>query len=94
MTAPLVKASGYSFWVTPRLSSGWEGLVRIDQLTPDADLDEQECTRTILGVAYWITRPGNVTAAVLFDYDGVTSTSFIPARPKEQRFSVHALLNF
>ena len=94
VAAPLSKASGYSFWMTPRLDKGWEGLVRIDHLTPNTDLDQQERTRTILGLAYWLRGPGNVTAAVLLDYEGVTAVNFVPTQPKQRRFSLHTLVNF
>jgi hypothetical protein len=94
VTAPLVEATGYSLWATPRVGGGWEGLVRVDRLTPNADLDSQERTRTILGVAYWLAGPGNTTAALLFDYEDVKQVNFVPARPRERRFALHALVNF
>src|SRR6187397_1209884 len=38
-TAPKVESQGYSIWVTPKQgmdSTGWEGLLRYDHLTPNA----------------------------------------------------------
>jgi len=91
---PEVSGRGYSMWATPRHPSGWEGLLRYDHFTPSEDADSQTRARTILGVAYWFPHQGNVSTALLFDYDGQTFDNFVPAPPKQQRIAVHALVNF
>lgn len=86
--------SGYSIWVTPRSPSGWEALLRFDHMKPDTTLDAQARNRTILGVAYWFPHQGNVSSALLLDYDGQTFENFTPARQSERKLAVHALVNF
>ncbi len=94
VTRPEADANGYSIWATPRSPSGWELLLRYDHLKPNTLLDSQVRTRAIVGVAYWFRTQNPVMSALLFDYDGATFDEFVPARPKEQRFAVHALYQF
>jgi len=54
----------------------------------------QERQRTIAGVAYWFPHQGNVSTALLFDYDNATFTGFTPSLPTRRLYAVHALLNF
>lgn len=89
-----VDAGGFSIWATPRSRRGWEGLLRYDRLTPNTANDSQTRSRTILGLAYWFPHQGNVTAALLLDYDGQTFGGFDPAPARQQRVAVHALVNF
>ena len=53
---------------------------------------EQHQNRTIVGIAYWFPHQGNVSAAILVDYDAQSSTTS-PAHPT-QGVSMHGLLNF
>jgi hypothetical protein len=92
--APEVDSHGYSFWATPRSSTGWEGLLRFDHLTPNTLFESQTRNRTILGVSYWFPHQGNVSSALLLDYDAATSNNFIPDRPTDRRIALHALVNF
>jgi hypothetical protein len=94
VTKPRADGRGYSFWVTPRAKNGWEALLRYDHMTPDSSLGSQTRTRTIAGVAYWFPHQGNVSSALLFDYDGQSFHNYTPALPKQQRIAVHALVNF
>jgi hypothetical protein len=94
VTRPEADANGYSIWATPRSPSGWELLLRYDHLKPNTLLDSQVRTRAIVGVAYWFRLQTPALSALLFDYDGATFDEFLPARPKEQRFAVHALYQF
>ena len=48
----------------------------------------------IAGVAYWFPHQGRVSTALLFDFENVDNNDFVPARPDERRFAVHALVNF
>lgn len=88
-----VKSKGLSFWVTPRAPNGWEGLLRVDWIEPNKDLDSTR-TRLIGGVAYWFPHQGSVSTALLFDIEQVTNNDFVPARPDERRFAVHGLVTF
>ena len=94
VTRPEADANGYSIWATPRSAIGWELLLRYDHLKPNTLFDSQVRTRTIVGVAYWFRTQNPASAALLVDYDGATFDEFEPARPKEQRFAVHALYQF
>lgn len=91
--APEVDGRGFSVWVTPRTTMGWEGLLRYDRLEPDRSADATKA-RALFGVAYWFPLQGNVTTALLFDVEQVNYDGFAPARPTERRFALHALLNF
>ena len=88
-----VDSRGWSAFVTPRTSRGWEGLVRIDHLEPNREISGQKKHRTIAGVAYWFPHQGSVASALLFDVDNVKYTQFSPVRPAERRIAVHALVN-
>jgi hypothetical protein len=92
-SAAEVDARGFSLWATPRTTIGWEGLFRYDRLEPDTALDATK-SRTLLGIAYWFPLQGNVTTTLLFDVEQVNYDDFAPARPRERRFALHALVNF
>jgi hypothetical protein len=93
ITRAAVDGSGYSVWVTPRFTHGFEGLVRYDDLQPDDDLDAHR-RRTIAGLAYWLPHQGSVSSAVLLDYEQVNNRGFVPAQPEQKRVALHALVNF
>jgi hypothetical protein len=69
-------------------------LLRYDHLTPDANRSNQTRNRTIVGAAYWFPHQGNVSSALLVDYDGQTFQNAVPAQAKQQRVAVHGLVNF
>jgi hypothetical protein len=92
-TAPKVDGQGYSIWATPKSTKGWEGLLRYDHRTPNDSDTSQTRDRTILGIAYWFPHQGNVSAALLLDYDGQTFDT-TPALPSQKRVAVHCLINF
>jgi hypothetical protein len=94
ISKPDVEAKGWSFWATPKTTIGWELLLRYDHLMPDKRFENQVRNRTIAGVAYWFPHQGNVSSALLFDYDGQTFDNFVPAQPKNSKVAVHALINF
>jgi len=102
-----MNGSGYSVWVIPRTSKGWEGLIRYDHLTPNTStalapfatsgnltttLDSQQQNRVIAGVAYWFKLQGSVTASLLVDYDAQLFENLTAAPAKT--VAVHALVNF
>jgi hypothetical protein len=63
-------------------------------LKPNTLLGAQVRNRTIIGVSYWFPHAGNVTSALLLDYDGQTFENFTPALPKQARVAVHGLISF
>jgi hypothetical protein len=89
-----IEAKGWSVWATPKSPTGWELLLRYDHLAPDARSADQVRKRTIAGVAYWFPHQGNVSSALLLDYDGQTFDNFTPAQPRQTKVAVHALINF
>ena len=89
-----VTGSGWSLFVTPRTTMGWEGLFRYDRFTPDTQLHTQRRTHTVGGIAYWFPHQGSVSAALLLDYDSVTFDNFVPAQPAQHRIAVHGMVAF
>jgi hypothetical protein len=94
ITRPDVEASGWSFWLTPRTTIGWEALIRYDHLKPDSRFDNQTRQRTIVGVAYWFPHQGAVSSALMLDYDGQTLSNFVPSQPKQSKVALHGLISF
>ena len=88
--------------------ASWEALLRYDHWTPNTStalapaatspypgttvLKDQKQNRTIIGVAYWFPHQGNVSTAILFDYDGQSFHDFRTAATKG--VSLHGLLSF
>jgi hypothetical protein len=93
-TGAAVDGRGWSAFVTPRTSIGWEGLIRLDHLEPNTAVAGQKKQRTIGGVAYWFPHQGNVATALLLDVENVKYTAYSPARATERRLAVHALVSF
>jgi hypothetical protein len=93
-TRTAIEGRGWSVFVTPSTSQGWEGLLRVDHLQPDKTASAQTKTRAIAGVAYWFQRQGPLSSALLFDVDSVTFDGFSPAPPTQRKFALHALVSF
>jgi hypothetical protein len=93
VTKVKVDGEGWSFWVTPRTTKGFEGLVRFDHLEPD-DTNNSKRDRAIYGVAYWLPHQGTVSSAFLLDYEQVKNKNFAAPLPRQQRIALHALVNF
>jgi hypothetical protein len=91
---PNIQGTGWSVWLTPRTTVGWEGLIRFDHMTPDSRFSTQSRPRTIVGLAYWFREMGSVQAALLVDYDGQTFKNFTPAQVDQKKIAVHGLFNF
>jgi Phosphate-selective porin O and P len=87
--------------------SSWEALLRYDHLTPNESnafaplltagnlttpLNTQLQNRSILGAAYWFPHQGNVSTAILFDWDYQHFTNITTA--PVQVFGIHGLINF
>ena len=99
--------TGYSVWATPKGPGRWEELIRYDHQTPDnrsvfapastsPDLttafDSQKQNRVIVGLSYWFPHQGNVSSALMVDYDGQTFKNI--STPPVHSVGVHALINF
>ena len=93
-TRTATEGRGWSMFVTPRHTSGWEGLFRFDHNVPNKAQKSQVRERTIAGVAYWFPHQGNVATALLFDVDNATFDGFSPAQPTQRRYALHAYVNF
>jgi len=88
--------------------SSWEALLRYDHFTPNTAttpapastspvpgvtaLNDQHQKRTIAGIAYWFPHQGNVSTAILLDYDGQHFDNITTAPVRS--VSVHGLINF
>ena len=96
ITAPEVEGRGWSVWATPKgnaTSTGLEGLIRYDRLEPNRSQPGVR-GRFIAGAAYWFPHQGNVTSAVMFDFENVSNEDFAPVRPDERRYAVRMLINY
>lgn len=94
VTKPEVHATGWSGWITPRTPFGLEALIRYDELKPNKDTINLKKKRLIAGVSYWLPPIRGVVAAFLLDYENVKYDNFLPAKPEEKRYALHALFNF
>ena len=92
-TFATVDANGWSAWVTPRTTKGWEGLLRYDHLEPNTHAPGTR-KRSIAGIAYWFPHQGNVSTSLLLDFDYTDNDGFVPAVSKQQKVALHMLLNF
>ena len=88
--------------------ASWEALLRYDHWTPNTAslpapvatspvpgvtlLEDQHQNRYIFGVAYWFPHQGNVSAAILLDYDAQSFDNI--TTPETKAVSIHGLLNF
>ena len=83
--------------------SSLEALLRYDHWTPNTAstlapastspnpgitvFDDQNQNRTIVGVAYWFPHQGNVSTAILVDYDGQSFDNITTAPDQDRRRS-------
>ena len=88
--------------------SSWEALLRYDHWIPNTAttlaptstspfpgvtaLNDQRQNRTIAGVAYWFPHQGNVSTAILFDYDAQSFDNITTA--PVHALTLHGLINF
>ena len=89
-----VTGNGYSFWLTPKSTFGLEGLLRYDHFKPDDTIDNRKRDRTIVGIAYWFKHQGNVTSAMMLDYDSADFDNFAPPLARQTKIALHGLINF
>lgn len=94
-TAATVDAKGWSAWATPRFgTTGWEALLRHDELEPNKNISSQKRKRNIAGLAYWFHPLQGVQTALLADYDSLERTGITPSVPRATNYAVHMLINF
>jgi hypothetical protein len=93
VTKPTVDGQGWSFWVNPKSPKGFELLARFDHFEPD-DSTSQKRDRQIVGVSYWFPHQGNVSTALMLDYDNATFKNFATPQPTQTKIAVHGLVNF
>jgi len=88
--------------------ASWEALLRYDHWKPNTSsglapastspnpgsttFSDQQQNRTIIGVAYWFPHQGNVSTAILFDYDAQRFKNITTAPSKG--VAIHGLLSF
>ena len=88
--------------------SSWEALLRYDHWTPNTStllapaatspipgatlFNDQKQNRTIVGVSYWFPHQGNVSAAILLDYDAQSFDNITTTPTKS--VAIHGLLTF
>jgi hypothetical protein len=94
--SPKLDSEGFSFWITPKTTKGWEGILRFDHLEREQTTAtaKGQTDRTIGGVSYWFPHLGTVSTVLLFDYEQVDYKDYSPARSNEKRWAVHMLVNF
>ena len=88
-----VHGQGWSVWATPKFGKGFEALLRYDNMEVDTTIGTWH-KRTIAGLSYWFPKVGNVSSALLFDYDHLVSKNFTPPQPTQDRIAVHMLVQF
>ncbi len=100
ITRPDIEARGWGFWATPRLprrnGASVEALLRYDHLSPD-QTTSQVRPRTIIGGAYWFPHQGNVSSALMLDYDGQTFDNYATrsaGTEEDRRARARQLLSF
>jgi hypothetical protein len=92
---PKLDSEGYSFWVTPKTTVGWEGLLRFDHLERSTSPTVKGTTdRTIAGISYWFPHQGTVSTVLLLDYENVNNKDYNPVRVDERRWALHMLVSF
>ncbi len=93
-----VKGEGWTFWVEPRTTSGFEALFRYDHLKPNTAaattaLADAVKSRFLGGLSYWLKVKAPLSAAVLVDYEEVKYDAPL-AKPREKRFEIKTQFTF
>jgi hypothetical protein len=81
----------YDHW-TPNTSTSTFAPLSTSPNPGTTVFNDQKQNRTIVGVAYWFPHEGNVSTAILFDYDGQSFDNITTTPTKG--FSIHGLLSF
>ena len=71
-----------------------KALLRFDHFEPETSTPARSASGPIVGVSYWFPHQGNVSTALLFDYDNATFKTSHRRRPTQTKIAVHALVNF
>ena len=81
----------YDHW-TPNTAAGVFAPASTSPIPGTTVFNDQKQNRTIVGAAYWFPHQGNVSSAILFDYDGQRFDN-ITTKPTKG-VAIHGLLNF
>ncbi len=96
-TSTATLSDGWSVFVTPFFKAkgdGVEALIRYDSFRANRLISARQ-NRTIAGLAYWFPHPGGAsTAAILLDFEQVAFANFTTPQVKQQRITLHGLINF
>ena len=96
LASPLTHGGGYSIFFTPFFTvkgAGPEALFRLDRFQLDEPAGPSR-TRVVAGLAYWFPHAAPATAAIMLDYEGLSTTNVTPAVATDRRLYVHGLVNF
>lgn len=90
-------SKGWSVFATPffrKKGDGPEALLRYDWFQPDEAAGSVR-RRAIVGFAWWFAQPGDGgAAAVMLDYERVTSTGFAIPISRQQQIALHVMVDF
>jgi len=95
-TAARVAGHGYSMFFTPffrEKGHGPEALLRYDHFRTD-NSNPAIRHRFIAGFAYWFAYDRPTTAAIMVDFEQLTTANAFPSLPKQQRLGVHGQIGF
>ncbi|HJT17509.1 MAG TPA: hypothetical protein VJ853_08985 [Thermoanaerobaculia bacterium] len=87
-----VEGKGWSVWLNPRLTNGWEALLRHDDTKPNHNISSQKHKRDIVGIAYWFQGLQRAQSALMVDYDRLHQPGF--NKPDDTRYGLKMLVNF
>jgi len=93
ITKITLDGKGWSVWANPKSPKGFEALLRFDHFEPD-DNNRSKRERQIFGISYWFPHQGNVSTALMLDYDNATFRNFTPSQPTQTKIALHGLVNF
>jgi len=93
VTKITLDGKGWSVWANPKSPKGFEALLRFDHFEPD-DNNSSKRERQIFGLSYWFPHQGNVSTALMLDYDHATFRNFAPSQPTQNKIALHGLVNF
>jgi hypothetical protein len=94
ITKTELSGKGWSVWLNPRMSNGWELLIRHDDTTPNKAFSGQHRKRDIDGIAYWFPNANGKSLALLLDRDSLKRSGLTPSVPNTTNYELKMLVNF
>jgi hypothetical protein len=91
-----VEGHGFQFYVTPffrQKGHGPEALLRFDRFQIDL-ASAAVRHRLIVGAAYWFPREGTDYAAIMIDFEQLTTVNAVPAFEPQRRLAIHGVVHF